>query len=206
MRWFLPLIFAAVILFALAGCTFESDNEEDADDADPTPDDDDDNDNDNDDDDTTSDDVEWWRRVVFMEIYVRSYFDSDADGIGDLPGLTQKLPYLADLGIGGLWLMPIYPTPFADSGYDIADYTAVNPEYGTMADFQAFLARAHELGIRVFLDGVFNHTSDEHPWFVESRSSRDNPKRDWCLWGDEPLFQCPDSPPGGAVELAWTYE
>jgi len=151
-------------------------------------------------------DPNWYRSVVFMEIFPRSYSDSDGDGIGDIPGLTSRLSYLSDLGIGGVWLTPIYPTPFADSGYDVADYMSINPDYGTMDDFLGFLDQAHDLGIRVFLDGVFNHTSSEHPWFVESRSSRDNPKRDWYIWADEPLFDCDDPFSPGFGEERWTYD
>ena len=147
---------------------------------------------------------DWSSEVVFMEVFVRSYQDSDGDGIGDLTGLTERLPYLADLGIGGLWLMPIFPTAFTDSGYDVADYTAIHPEYGTLADFDAFLARAHELGIRVLLDGVFNHTSHRHAWFVESRSSRESEKRDWYIWADEPLHDCPNRI--NASDPTWTWD
>jgi alpha-glucosidase len=145
---------------------------------------------DDDDNDDATPDRTWWRGVVFQEIFVRSYQDSDGDGIGDFPGLISRLPYLADLGVGGVWLMPMYPTPFFDSGYDVADYEAINPDYGTMTEFQTFLAEAHKLGIRVFIDGVFNHTSWDHPWFKESRSSRTNPKRDWYEWADKPLWNC----------------
>jgi len=146
---------------------------------------------------------DWYREVVFMEVFVRSFHDADGDGIGDFPGFTEKLPYLADLGIGGLWLMPIYPTAFTDSGYDVDDYRAINPEYGTMADFDAFLARAHALGIRVFLDGVFNHTSDRHAWFIDSRSSLESEKRDWYIWADEPLHDCPNMVDAGLPSWTW---
>ena len=178
------LVFAVVLL--ASGCGGDDDpstSSGQADDDNDTGDDPADDDADDDDvtDDDDSVDADWYRRVVFMEIFVRSYADSDGDGIGDLPGLTARLPYLAQLGVGALWLTPIYPTPFVDSGYDVADYTAINPDYGTMDDFLAFLARAHELGLHVFLDGVFNHTSDRHEWFLASRSSRDDPKRDWYV-------------------------
>jgi alpha-glucosidase len=128
---------------------------------------------------------DWYRHAVFYEVYVRSFQDSTGDGIGDLPGLTARLPYLQELGVDALWLMPIMPSPFADSGYDIANYRDINPEYGTLHDFDALLAEAHRLGLRVFVDLVLNHTSDQHPWFLESRSSRDNTKADWYVWSDK---------------------
>jgi glycosidase len=102
-----------------------------------------------------------------------------ADGVGDFPGLTQKLDYLQELGITAIWLLPFYPSPLRDDGYDIADYTSVNPAYGSLEDFKAFLDPAHTRGIRVIIELVLNHTSDQHPWFQEARSSRDNPRRDW---------------------------
>lgn len=129
---------------------------------------------------------EWYRHAVVYEAYVRSLQDSNGDGVGDLPGLTSRLPELQALGVDALWLMPINPTPFADSGYDVADYTGVNPDYGTLADLDALLAAAHARGMRVMLDLVLNHTSDQHPWFQESRASRDNPKADWYVWSDTP--------------------
>jgi alpha-glucosidase len=129
---------------------------------------------------------DWYRHAVFYEVYVRSFADSNGDGIGDLAGLTAKLDYLKGLGVDALWLMPIMPTPFADSGYDVADYRGINPDYGDMAAFDALLAAAHARGMRVIVDLVLNHTSDRHPWFIESRSSRTNPKADWYVWSDTP--------------------
>jgi alpha-glucosidase len=126
----------------------------------------------------------WWQRAVFYQIYPRSFADGNGDGIGDFPGIIDKLDYLRDLGIDAIWLSPHYPSPFLDCGYDIADYTQVAPEYGTLDDFKTFLREAHARDIRVVLDLVLNHTSDQHPWFLESRSSRDNPKRDWYIWRD----------------------
>jgi alpha-glucosidase len=126
----------------------------------------------------------WWQQAVFYQIYPRSFADGNADGIGDFPGMTSKLDYLRDLGIDAIWLSPHYPSPFLDCGYDISDYTDVAPEYGTREDFRVFLREAHARGIRVILDLVLNHTSDQHPWFIESRSSRDSPKRDWYIWRD----------------------
>jgi alpha-glucosidase len=128
--------------------------------------------------------MKWWQKAVFYQIYPRSFADSNGDGISDFPGMTDKLDYLKDLGIDGIWLSPHYPSPFIDCGYDVADYTGVGPEYGTMADFKHFLDEAHRRDMRVILDMVYNHTSDQHPWFIESRSSRDNPKRDWYVWKD----------------------
>jgi len=129
---------------------------------------------------------DWYRHAVFYEVYVRSLQDSNGDGLGDLPGLTSRLDDLKSLGVDALWLMPIMPTPFVDSGYDVADYEDINPDYGTIADFDALLAAAHERGMRVVIDLVLNHTSSEHAWFEESRSSTDNAKADWYVWSDTP--------------------
>ena len=124
----------------------------------------------------------WWKESVVYQIYPRSFCDSNGDGIGDLNGIRTKLDYLKTLGINVIWLSPVYRSPNDDNGYDIADYKAIMEEFGTMEDFDALLAEAHARGIRIVMDLVVNHTSDEHPWFVESRSSRDNPKRDWYIW------------------------
>lgn len=129
---------------------------------------------------------DWYRHAVFYEVNVRSFQDSDGDGIGDLRGLTSRLDYLKDLGVDAVWLMPIYPTGFKDSGYDIADYRAINPEYGDMAAFDDLVAQAHARKMRVFMDLVLNHTSDQHAWFQESRSNKTNPKAGWYVWSDAP--------------------
>ncbi|MDJ0277050.1 alpha-amylase family glycosyl hydrolase [Sphingomonas sp. 2R-10] len=126
----------------------------------------------------------WWQAATIYQIYPRSFADSDGDGIGDLNGIADRLDYLVDLGIDCVWISPIYPSPMADFGYDVADYTGIDPRFGTLADFDALLEKAHGRGIRVLLDFVPNHSSDRHDWFVESRSSRDNPKRDWYIWRD----------------------
>jgi oligo-1,6-glucosidase len=128
----------------------------------------------------------WWKSAVVYQIWPRSFADSDGDGIGDLPGIASRLDYLADLGVDVLWLSPFYPSPQDDYGYDVADYQAVDPMFGTLDDFDQLLAAVHERGMRLIVDVVLNHTSDEHPWFVESRSSRDNPKRDWYWWRETP--------------------
>jgi alpha-glucosidase len=124
----------------------------------------------------------WWRDGVIYQIYPRSFADSDGDGLGDLPGIISRLDYLADLGIDALWLSPVYPSPDKDFGYDVSDYCDIDPRFGTLAGFDRLVAEAHRRGIRVILDMVMNHTSDQHAWFKESRSSRDNPKRDWYIW------------------------
>lgn len=126
----------------------------------------------------------WWHGAVLYQVYPRSFQDSNGDGIGDLAGIAARLPYLVELGIDAIWISPIFPSPMADFGYDVADYCGIDPRFGTLADFDALLARAHDLGLRVLLDFVPNHSSDQHPWFAESRSSRDNPKRDWYIWRD----------------------
>lgn len=128
--------------------------------------------------------LKWWQKAVFYQIYPRSFADGNGDGTGDLQGIISKLDYLVKLGIDAIWLSPHYPSPQFDCGYDIADYTDVNPEYGTLEEFKCFLNGAHQRGIRVILDLVLNHTSDQHKWFAESRSSRLNPKRSWYIWRD----------------------
>lgn len=152
--------------------------------------------------------LKWWQRGVFYQIYPRSYADSNGDGIGDLPGMTRQLDYLADLGIDALWLSPFFSSPQHDCGYDVSDYTDVAPEYGTMADLRTFLDQAHARGIRVIFDLVLNHTSHEHPWFRESRSSLDNPKRDWYIWrhgrGEGPPNRWMSCFGGPAWEYDWT--
>ncbi len=129
-------------------------------------------------------DVPWWKSAVIYEIYPRSFQDTDADGVGDLRGIIARLPYLVDLGVDAIWICPIFPSPMADFGYDVVNYVDIDPLFGTLRDFDVLLAEAHRAGLKVLLDFVPNHTSDRHPWFVESRSSRDNAKRDWYLWRD----------------------
>jgi alpha-glucosidase len=141
--------------------------------------------------------LKWWQRAVFYQIYPRSFADGNADGIGDFPGMTARLDYLRDLGIDAIWLSPHYPSPFLDCGYDISDFVDVGPEYGTLEDFTLFLHEAHARGIRVILDLVLNHTSDQHPWFVQSRSSCNNPRRDWYIWRDAK----DDGPPNNWVSI-----
>ena len=127
---------------------------------------------------------EWWQRGIIYQVYPRSFQDSNGDGVGDLPGILSRLDYLEWLGVDAIWLSPIYPSPMADFGYDISDYTNIDPIFGTLADFDRLVAEAHRRQMHVVLDFVPNHTSDEHPWFHESRRSRDNPKRDWYIWRD----------------------
>ena len=149
----------------------------------------------------------WWRRGVFYQVYPRSFQDSNADGVGDLKGILARLPYLQTLGVDAVWLSPIFPSPMADFGYDISDYTGIDPLFGSMDDFDTLIGAVHARGLKLILDLVPNHTSDRHPWFVESSSSRDNAKRDWYIWRDP----APDGGPpnnwlsefGGS---AWQYD
>lgn len=135
----------------------------------------------------------WWTRAVVYQIYPRSFADSNGDGIGDLGGIRSKLDHLADLGVDVIWLSPIYRSPQADNGYDISDYEDIDPLFGTLAEFDLLLAEVHDRGMKLVMDLVVNHTSDEHPWFIESRSSLDNPKRDWYIWRDGRDSGGPDS-------------
>lgn len=127
---------------------------------------------------------EWWRGAVLYQVYPRSYLDTTGDGVGDLNGITAKLDYIASLGVEGIWICPFFKSPMKDFGYDIADYRQVDPLFGTLADFQALLDRAHDLGLKVLVDMVLSHTSDQHAWFQESKRSRDNAKADWYVWAD----------------------
>lgn len=151
---------------------------------------------------------EWWQEAVFYQIYPRSFMDSNGDGIGDLTGITSKLDYLSGtLGVDALWISPFYPSPMADFGYDVADYTDVDPRFGTLADFDVLVEGAHERNLKVIIDWVPNHSSSSHPWFLESRSSRDNPRRDWYVWKDP----APDgSAPNNWISVfsgpAWTFD
>jgi alpha-glucosidase len=138
---------------------------------------------------------DWWRGAVIYQVYPRSFQDSNGDGVGDLPGIVERLEHVARLGVDAVWLSPIFPSPMADMGYDVSDYTGVDPLFGGLADFDRLVARAHALGLKVLIDQVISHTSDVHPWFVESRASRDNPKADWYVWAD--------APPDGAPPNNW---
>jgi len=129
----------------------------------------------------------WYKDALIYQLHVRTFCDSNADGVGDFPGLTQRLDYLQDLGITAIWLLPFFPSPLRDDGYDIADYTSVHASYGSLEDFKAFLEAAHTRGMRIIIEMVLNHTSDQHPWFKEARSSRENPKRDWYVWSQTDL-------------------
>jgi maltose alpha-D-glucosyltransferase / alpha-amylase len=129
-------------------------------------------------------DALWYKDAIIYQLHVRTFYDSNGDGIGDFQGLEQKLDYLQELGINAIWLMPFFPSPLRDDGYDIADYNGVHASYGSVDDFRKLLGAAHDRGIRVIIEMVLNHTSDQHPWFQDSRSSLDNPRRDWYVWSD----------------------
>ncbi len=149
----------------------------------------------------------WWQSGVVYQIYPRSFQDSNNDGLGDLPGITSRLDYLQNLGIDAIWISPIFPSPMADFGYDVADYVNIDPIFGTLADFDQLVAAAHARNLRVILDLVPNHTSDEHPWFVQSRSSGDNPYRDWYIWRDPaPAGGPPNNWQSHFGGPAWTFD
>ncbi|OCI96736.1 alpha-glucosidase [Rhizobium sp. AC27/96] len=152
-------------------------------------------------------DKDWWRGAVIYQIYPRSYQDSNGDGIGDLKGIAVRLPHVAALGVDAIWVSPFFTSPMRDFGYDVSNYEDVDPIFGSLADFDAMVAEAHRLGIKVMIDLVLSHSSDRHPWFVESRSSRDNPKADWYVWADAK----PDgTPPNNWLSIfggsAWAWD
>ena len=128
--------------------------------------------------------MKWWQKTVVYQIYPKSFLDTTGSGTGDIAGITKKLDYLKTLGVGAVWLTPVYPSPMIDNGYDIADYTSIDPNYGTMADFEQLIAEANRRNIRIVMDLVYNHSSDKHKWFIESKSSRNNDKADWYIWRD----------------------
>src|SRR5215467_3079361 len=140
----------------------------------------------------------WWQTGVIYQIYPRSFQDANGDGVGDLRGIIRRLPYLVELGVDAIWISPIFTSPMADFGYDISDYTDIDPLFGTLADFDGLLGVAHQHGLKVILDLVPNHTSDQHAWFRESRAARDNRKREWYIWRDPAL--------GGGVPNNWLSE
>jgi len=150
---------------------------------------------------------DWWRGAVIYQIYPRSFQDSNGDGIGDLCGIVQRLPYIASLGVDAIWISPFFTSPMKDFGYDVSDYCDVDPMFGSLADFDAIIATAHNLGIKVLIDLVLSHSSDQHPWFKESRSSRDNPRANWYVWADPK----PDgTPPNNWLSIfggsAWAWD
>lgn len=151
--------------------------------------------------------AEWWRGGAIYQIYPRSFLDTNADGIGDLAGITERLDYVASLGVDAIWISPFFKSPMADFGYDVADYCDIDPQFGTLADFDQLVEQAHARGVRVMIDLVFAHTSDEHPWFTESRASRTNAKADWYVWGDP---KDDGTPPNNWQSVfggpAWTWD
>ena len=149
---------------------------------------------------------EWWRGAAIYQIYPRSFADTNGDGIGDLPGITAHLDHVASLGVDAIWLSPFFTSPMLDFGYDVSDYCDVDPIFGTLADFDSLVSRAHALGLKVLIDQVYSHSSDRHPWFLESRADHTNPKADWYVWADAK----PDgSPPNNWQSVfggpAWTW-
>lgn len=150
--------------------------------------------------------ADWWKKSVVYQVYPRSFMDANGDGIGDLKGITQKLDYLAELGVDVIWLSPIYQSGGTDAGYDISDYYAIEQEFGTMADFDELLLEAHRRGLKIVMDLVVNHTSDKHAWFQESRMDRNNPKRDYYIWRDGHEGQMPNQMMGYFCEPAWEHD
>jgi alpha-glucosidase len=150
--------------------------------------------------------VPWWKSAAVYQIYPRSFCDRSGDGIGDLAGITAHLDHIAGLGVGAIWLSPIYPSPMADFGYDVSDYCDVHPLFGSLADLDELVAQSHARGLKVMLDWVPNHTSSEHPWFIESRSSRRSPKRDWYVWRDGDPSKPPNNWKAAFGGDAWTWD
>ena len=149
----------------------------------------------------------WWKRGIIYQIYPRSFQDSNGDGIGDLEGIRRRSTICHGC-VDAIWVSPVYPSPMADFGYDVADYCDIDPLFGTLADFDELVDEAHARGLKVILDFVPNHTSDKHPWFIESRASRDDPKRDWYIWRDPASPTAPRPTIGCAISAvrAWTFD
>lgn len=152
-----------------------------------------------------SDTTPWWKHAVIYQIYPRSFYDSNADGVGDIPGIIEKLDYLRDLGVDALWLSPVYVSPNKDYGYDIADYRHINPEYGTLDDMKHLIAEAKARGMRIIMDLVVNHTSDQHPWFEASRNP-DSPFRDYYIWRKPKNGHTPNNWSSIFTGSAWTLD
>ncbi|MGR3490625.1 MAG: alpha-amylase family glycosyl hydrolase [Shimia sp.] len=151
--------------------------------------------------------AEWWRGAIIYQIYPRSFQDSNGDGVGDLPGITRRLDHVTSLGVDAIWLSPIFTSPMKDMGYDVSDYIDIDPIFGNLADFDALIARAHELGLKVIIDQVISHSSDKHAWFEESRASKTNPKADWYVWADpNPDGTPPNNWPSVFGGPAWEWE
>lgn len=148
----------------------------------------------------------WWKHGVIYHIYPRSFMDSNGDGIGDLHGIMSKLDYLSDLGVDGIWLSPVYLSPMVDFGYDVSDYRSIDPVFGTMEDFKMLIDKAHNLGIRIICDMILNHTSDKHPWFLESKASKDSSKRDWYIWKDASNGGLPNNWKTAVGGSAWEFD
>ena len=148
----------------------------------------------------------WWRDGIIYQIYPRSFADSNGDGVGDLPGIISKLDYVQWLGVDAIWLSPIYPSPMADFGYDVSNYHDIDPIFGSLADLDRLIGESHTRGIRIVLDMVINHTSDQQPWFIESRSSRDNPRRDWYIWRNPKNGREPNNRESVFGGKAWQFD
>src|SRR5436190_2105314 len=150
---------------------------------------------------------QWWKTVVIYQIYPRSFADANGDGVGDLAGILQRLPYLVELGIGAIWISPIFPSPMADFGYDVSDYCDISPLFGAMDSFDELVTAAHARGLKIILDFVPNHTSSQHPWFAESRADRSSEKRDWYIWRDgKPNGEPPNNWLSQFGGPAWTHD
>ena len=145
----------------------------------------------------------WWQQAVVYQIYPRSFQDSNGDGIGDIPGIIERLPYLEKLGIDAIWLSPVCKSPQDDNGYDISDYQDIDPMFGTLADMEELIRKAKDHGIRIIMDLVLNHTSDEHPWFLEAKKSKDNPYHDYYVWEDGVEGELPNEMKAGFGGPAW---
>ena len=150
--------------------------------------------------------MNWYQDAIFYEVYLPSFQDSNGDGMGDLGGVRQRLDYFQDLGIDALWITPFYQSPGVDNGYDISDHMAIDPKYGTMADFEALVEEAAQRNIKIVVDIILNHTSDEHPFFLESRASKEAPKRDWYIWKDPKPDGSPPNNWEGFEKSSWTWD